>query len=388
MMKKIHDNLFRLPPALVKFLCALAFTLMAAAPVAGLTHIRDIARPLGERPNKLIGWGVVVGLNGTGDGDMPITARPIASMLQKLGNPPANLAEIAESKNAAFVMISAEFGRNGVRNGDKIDVKVSSLGKAKSLAGGILVSTPLRSINAEDQNYYAWAEGPVSLPDPKHTTSGIIKDGAVVDADFMIDYLNQDTKTKNHFFDLILDDSPTTFQTAKAVAMQIEALFTAPGAGTEQTYISTDRNVRRVAVALDPRTVRVVVPPKQVENPAGFIAKVLNLPIELPHPEATIVINEKTGTIVITGNVEIAPCTVTVNGLTIRIVDPQPQPAPNQPIIKDSRWSKIDTTGEGTAQINELTDILDQLNVPVWDQIHVINDIDKAGALRARVIRQ
>ncbi len=134
--------------------------LMCASPAAGLTRIRDIARPMGERTNKLIGHGLVVGLKGTGDsGNTLVAVRPMREMLEKLGNP-VDMADFAKAKNFAYVLITAELGRNGVRNGDKIDVRVHSMLNAKSLKGGTLVVAPLSSSNhIADDTLYGWAQG-------------------------------------------------------------------------------------------------------------------------------------------------------------------------------------------------------------------------------------
>ena len=106
----------------------------------------------------------------------------------------------------------------------------------------------------------------------------------------------------------------------------------------------------------------------------------------MPDPKAVIVINQDAGTIAITGSVEIAPVIVHVNGLQIRVVKPQPQPTPNQPIVSQTQWSKFDTGNSGGVKINQLMNALDQLNVPVQDKINVLYAIKDAGALRANIM--
>ncbi len=175
--------------------------LLTTQPAGALTRIRDIARPLGERENTLMGWGLVVGLNGTGDGgDVLITARPMLTLLQKLGNPPAGLEDLKNAKNVAIVMITARLNRNGVRSGDQIDVTVSSPGKASSLAGGMLLPTPLQSTNIKDDRVYAWAQGPISIPDNAHPTHGQVKSGADIEYDFFNHFVSQDEIGKRTFF--------------------------------------------------------------------------------------------------------------------------------------------------------------------------------------------
>lgn len=371
---------------LVPAACLLVILTQSAA---GLTKVCDIARPAGERPNKLMGHGLVFGLNGTGDSSSAVTRnRSLMTMLQKMGAPPESLADLKISKNVAEVIVTAEIPRNGVRNGDKIDVVVSSLNDAKSLGGGTLVMTDLRSAHSADARLYAWAQGPISLPDPDTATTGVVKSGAVMEVDVNYDYVIRD-ELGNVYFDLVIDDDQASWQSAHTLAMLINQENAAPGEELGEAYLDTSADVQQTAVAVDPRTVRVVIPEKQTRNPASFIARVMRMPVDLPDPEATIVIHEKTGTIAFSYNVEIAPCAVTVQGLTIRIVTPEPEPTPEQPKITDSQWSRFDTIQEGgTAKLNDLITALDQLNVPVQKKIDAIYALQDARAIRARIVTE
>jgi len=360
--------------------------LLMTAPALGMSKIRDVARPLGERNNKLWGLSLVVGLNGTGDGgDMLPMARPLLTMLQNMGNPPTTVEELKDVKNVAVVAVSAELDRNGTANGDKIDVVGSSLGKAKSLAGGVLIPAPLRSLNRMDDSIYAWAEGEISLPDPKHGTAGMIKGGAVMEFDLVHNYVEYDEAAGVHRFDLILDEDQANFQSARKIAMAIDTMNTVPGAELAENFDEAAMAAQRTAFAITPRMVRVIVPRTQAQHPADYIARVLELNVELPNPEATIAINEKTGTIAITGNVEIAACTVHVDGLLIRIVDPEPKGQPGQPVVSQTQWSKFGNEEDERSNIEDLIDALDQLNVPVREKINAIYALRDAGVLRARI---
>ena len=101
-----------------------------------------------------------------------------------------------------------------------------------------------------------------------------------------------------------------------------------------------------------------------------------------------VVVNERTGTIAITGNVEIAPVIVHVNGLSIQVVEPEPEPRPGQPVVSETEWTHLDTTDSVTVKISELIDALDQLSVPVREKIHALYALQRAGALRARIITE
>ncbi len=371
----------------LQIIAAIVIFVTTARPAAGLTKICDIARPSGERPNRLLGHGLVFGLNGTGDSSNAMSRnRSLMGMLQKMGTSPDNIKELKVAKNVAEVIVTAEIPRNGVRDGDKIDVTVSSLNDAKSLAGGTLVMTELFSAHSSDDRLYAWAQGPITLPDTENATSGLVKGGAVMEGDVNYYYVNEDDKG-HVYFDLVLDDDQASWQASYTLAMLVNQENAAPGEQMGQAYLDTGAEMQETAVAVDPRTVRIFIPEKQTRNPASFIARIMRMPVDLPAPEATIVIHEKTGTIAFSYNVEIVPVAVTINGLTIRIVRPEPEPTPGQPQVVDSEWAKFDTSGEGnTAKLNDLITALDQLNVPVDKKIAAIYALQDAGALRARIV--
>lgn len=370
--------------------------LTTVTPARGLTRIRDIARPLGERNNKLVGMGLVVGLNGTGDGgDSLSTIKPLQVMLQKLGNP-AEIEDLKNAKNVAVVAITAELGRNGVRNGDKIDIHVSSLYSASSLAGGTLLLGFLRGMNYQDDRVYAIGQGPVTIPDDNYPTVGIVKNGADIEQEYAHQYVEY-TRDGSASFTLVLDDDQAGFQMTKTVAMIINEESALPGVGQESLGDiagNASRPGSSTAEVLDARNIRVHIPAKQSDSPSLFIARIMNLPVELPDPEASVVINEKTGTIAITGNVEITEAIVHVDGLLIRIVKPEPVPTPEQPIVKDSEWSRFDTEtreefqARNDVKMDQLIEALDQLQVPVQEKINAIYALQRAGALRARIINQ
>ncbi|MBN2212023.1 MAG: flagellar basal body P-ring protein FlgI [Sedimentisphaerales bacterium] len=369
------------------------FVLIVAAVVStgsksawGLTRIRDIARPLGERNNKLIGQGLVVGLKGTGDGgDSLVTMKMLQVCLQKLGSP-AEVSELKNAKNAAIVVVTADLGRNGIRNGDKIDVQVSSLYNAKSLEGGMLIVTHLRSMSYADDRVYAVAQGPITIPNAQTPTVGVVPGGADVEENYLHRYVNVDARTGRASFTLVLDDEQANFQTAKTIAMIINEEITAPGGRLSAENLAAEMAQEPTAYVIDPKNIEVLIPPKLADNPALFIARVLNMQVDLPDPEAAVVINEKTGTIAITGNVQIAPSIVHVNGLMIRIVEPAPQPQPGAPLVQESQWTTFDTTGSKGVDIQTLIDALDRLNVPTKEKISALYELQTLGALRARII--
>ncbi len=120
-----------------------------------------------------------------------------------------------------------------------------------------------------------------------------------------------------------------------------------------------------------------------------FIAQIMNLPVELPDPPAAVVIHERTGSIVFTGNVEIAPAIVSVDGMVIRVVEPEPEPAPGRPVVRTTEWANMSTVEAGkTVNIRNLIDSLDLLNVSTEGKIKAIYALKDAGALRAEIITE
>ena len=198
---------------------------------------------------------------------------------------------------------------------------------------------------------------------------------------FFHNYVEVNEATGEAYFTLVLDDEHASFLVAQKVKVEIETEFAPPGSELAQEHAWTP-----TALALGPKNIQVMIPASQADNASTFIARVMDLPVYLPAPEATVAINSRTGTIVITGNVEIAPVTVTVNGLNIQVIDPRPVPTPEQPEVRQSEWGELDTTGEGAVQLKELMAVWDRLNVPIEDKISIIFEIHRAQCLRARLI--
>ncbi|MCF7957282.1 MAG: flagellar basal body P-ring protein FlgI [Phycisphaerae bacterium] len=391
--QKTHNFIPCYPPRIVAG-ALLVILLTVGSPLGAMTRVRDIARPAGERNNTLMGTGIVVGLNGTGDGDdCLITLRPLFTFLQKMGNPAANINELS-AKNVAYVAITAEIGRNGATNGEKIDVTIACLGKAKSLEGGLLLPAPLGSINNQDDTAYAWCEGKISLLDKKVPTTGIIKDGGEIEMNVQYNYIVDNDQTSQAYFDIVLDGQQANWQVAKVIAEVIEEQNNMNLAGREVHYVDTDINAKRTAIVLSPTTIRAFIPEVRRRDAATYIARVMNLQLpNLPEPKATIVINEKTGTIALTGNVEISSGIAAVGDLTITIVRPKPVPQPGNPVVEQTQWMKYNTSPEDmseaeTANIRDLVAALDQLNVPMAQKIAAIYSLDRAGVIRARIITE
>jgi flagellar P-ring protein precursor FlgI len=345
-------------------ICA-AFALLAPQ-AAWAVKVADITRLSGQRPNVLTGLGLVVGLKGTGDGGDYLPAiKPLAGMLSKFADP-TTVKELNNADNVALVLLSAKVPPNGVRDGDQIDVYVMSQGAAKSLKGGRLFITPMTG-PIPDSGIFAMAEGPVQIEDPSTPTVGVVKGGAVMEADMPAQVIDP-----NGRFTLILQDPAADWTTASTIAKTINDAEAADG--------------EVLAVAVDSKNVVVSIPSSERARPDSFISRVRQLPVPLLPTEARVQINERTGTMVVTGDVEISPVVISHKGLTITTVEPQPTPTPRTPVVKTKELVPLDTTARGGAKLQDLVNALEQLKVPAEDRIVIVKELYKTGMLHAKLI--
>jgi flagellar P-ring protein precursor FlgI len=348
-----------------KIVVILVALLALSATPAYAVKVADITRLSGQRSNLLTGFGLVFGLNGTGDGGDYLPAiKPLASMLGKFGNP-ATVRELSNANNVAIVSLIAKVPENGVRDGDKLDVYVMSNGAAKSLKGGRLYVTPMQGPLA-GSGIFALAEGPIIIEDPSTPTTGVVKGGVVMEADLPANFI------ENGKFTLILEDPSASWTIASTIAKIIN--------DAEST------NGETLAIAVDPKNVVVTIPPIERERPDSFISRVQRLPVPLLPTEARVQINERTGTMIITGDVEISPVVISHKGLTISTIKPEPIPTPARPVVTQKTTVALDTTKAGGAKLQELVDALEQLQVPAEDRITIVKELYKTGMLHAKLI--
>src|SRR5262249_10944442 len=141
-----------------------------------------------------------------------------------------------------------------------------------------------------------------------------------------------------------------------------------------------------LATAIDPKNVEVVIPQAERARPDGFISRVQLLPVTLLPTEARVQINDRTGTIVMTGDVEISPVVISPKGLTISTINPAPQPTPLTPLVTEKSAIALDTNNQGGAKLQELLNALDAIKVPAEDRIAIIKELHKTGKLHAKLI--
>jgi flagellar P-ring protein precursor FlgI len=358
-------------------LARLAGVLALAALCAGSVaaeRIKDVANLRGVRHNQLIGYGLVVGLDGTGDQttQTPFTVQSIGSMLSQLGiNVPSG--QNLQLKNVAAVMVTAELAAFA-RPGQVLDVTVSSLGNAKSLRGGTLLMTPLKGA---DGQIYAMAQGNVAIAGAgassggsktqvNQLNAGRIPGGATVERGV------DNPIASEPFVELELRD--TDFTLARRVSEAVNRRF-----GTN------------AATAIDGRTIRV--------TPAGtdriaFVAELEDITVQTPVPAAKVIINARTGSIVMNEAVTLDACAVAHGNLTVTIQsDPiisQPGPLSNGRTVVTER-STIDLKQDGNgftpiAAGTKLADVVRALNTlgaTPQDLLAILQAMKSAGALKA-----
>ena len=334
--------------------------------MAHAVKIADITRLDGQRSNILTGLGLVYGLKGTGDGgDFMPAVKPLVEMLRKF-NDPATVADLTKVQNVAVVSLIATVPKNGVRQGDKIDVYVMSLGDAGSLKGGRLFVCPMQG-SIPDGGVYALSSGPVTLEDPSTPTVGVVKEGCVMEVTLQQKYV------ANGKFKLILEDPAASWTTSSLIARTIN------GAESE--------NGETIAYSVDPKEVDVNIPPPERDRPDGFISRIEQLTVPMIPSEARVQINERTGTLIVTGDVEISPVVISHKGLTITTVSPQPTPSPANPVVRRRDTVALDTiSAGGNAKLQDLVNALEELKVPVDDRITIVKELYKTGKLHAKLL--
>ncbi|GLI33561.1 flagellar basal body P-ring protein FlgI [Desulforhabdus amnigena] len=344
---------------------------------ASAARIKDIASFMGDRPNQLIGYGLIVGLNGTGDNNKTqFTVNTLANLLDNMGihvNP-----DQVKVKNVAAVMATAKLP-SFVRKGSRVDVQVSSIGDAKSLEGGTLLMTPLQG---PDGKTYAVAQGPISVGgfsvsgasgsgvQKNHPTVGFVSGGALVEQEVPVPYGNLQQ------LDLVL--SNPDFSTANKVSKRVN-----------ETLGDS------VAQAMDAATIKVQVPESYQQNIVGLISRVESIEVQ-PDEVAKIVVNERTGTIVIGENVRISPVAVAHGNLTVQISETpsvsQPQPfgkgqtvvVPQSEVNVEEEKGHISIVGGGVT-IGQVVKGLNAIGATPRDLINILQAIRAAGAMQAEL---
>lgn len=365
---------------MIRLIPLLLLALIWALPAqSNSIRIKDLVEFDGVRGNDLVGYGLVVGLNGTGDGirNAPFTEDIMSNILERLG---VNITgEQFRPKNVAAVFVTATLPPFA-RSGGRIDVTVSAIGDAKSLLGGTLIMTPL---NAADGEIYAVGQGTVIAGgataggDAANVTqgvptSGVIPNGARVEQEIDFDF----TKLKSIRLALRTPD----FTTAERIERAINAKFG-----------------RVVSRMLDSGTVVVDIGATRSTSPAHAVGTIENLNVE-PERKAKVVVDQRSGTIVMGEDVRISRVAVSQGNLTLRIeetpvvVQPNPFSEGESIIVPRTSASIQEEPGIGLAEVSGGTSLsqlisgLNALGVSPRDMIDILKSIKAAGALHAEFI--
>ena len=359
------------------FLPCLSFVLSISTAYGTEVRIKDKANIGISRVNYLVGYGLVVGLKNSGDSTTSeFTKQAIANMLERMGIkiPKGSI----RTRNTAAVMVTAELPTYA-KPGTRIDVVVSAIGDAKSIGGGTLIMTPLLG---PDGKVYAIAQGPVSLGGGYEvagkaaslrkftTTTGRIPGGAVVERNVPVNFSNRNE------IDIVLRDPD--FKTASNVASVINEEL----ASVVQ------------AIPISPEVVKVLIKKESV-NSIEVVAKIEELPVEVDYP-ATIVINERTGTVVINDKVKISPVAVAQGGVTVKISEQpiisQPPPFSSGQTILTQKTSIQLREGKNifmlepkTPSLQDLVMALNAVGVTPRQLIAILQAMKSAGAIHGEI---
>ena len=325
------------------------------------TLLRNICRVKGQEENVLRGLGLVVGLNGTGEANDPATMRALARSLEIMGSaspqrglPGAEtLQELRRVKNASLVWVSATVPATGARRGDKVDCRVSAI-NGKSLEGGVLAFAALQGPNVIDNRVYGLAEGRIHLDDVNQPNVGSIHNGCQMEEDVFTPFVEDGRIT------LVLDKNHANFETANDIAGMIR----------QTKFQQTPEQVRTVNAA----NIVIQVPAEYESDPVAFVSEILELRTYNPEPEARVVINERTGSIVIHGDVQIGDVVVSHKNIVVEATEDTP------------RFTGLQTESEKSPKLKSLVDALNALKVPNQDAIGIIKDIHLSGKLHGRLI--
>jgi flagellar P-ring protein precursor FlgI len=329
------------------------------------TKITDVANIVGVRENHLIGYSLVVGLQKTGDGTTSkFTLQSIANMLKAM-NIDMNPIDI-KSKNVAAVVVTANLNPFS-KQGDKIDITVSSIGDAKSLEGGTLLMTPLKGV---DGRIYALAQGAMSIGgrntrgsgSETHPTSGLIYGGGLVEREINIDLYNQ------NFATLSLKES--NLKNSVAVQKAVNGFYNT-----------------QVAVAMDPRTIKLKKPKNR--SMIEFLAEIQDIDMDY-NTKNKIIINERTGTVIAGVGIDIKPIIMTHGDITIKIKEQDVIDSPEGSINVDGDMSiglneNELYTKKGTTTVANLVRSLQKMGATPKDIIAILEAMKSSGSISAEL---
>jgi len=347
-------------------------------PAQAASRIKDLVSVEGVRSNQLVGYGLVVGLNGTGDSlrNSPFTEQSLTAMLERLGVNTRGASMRAE--NVAAVMVTASLPPFA-RTGNRLDISVSSIGDAENLRGGTLIVTPLKGADGE---VYAVAQGSIQVSgfsaggDASSVTQGVPTAGRIPNGGIVEKEVNYSMLAKKEiFFSLRTPD----FTTSRRIAMAINKEM-----GT------------KTAMAIDPATILVIKPETYADNMVNLVTDLELLYVQTDQ-KAKVVVDERSGIIVIGKEVRVSEVAIAQGNLTIRVTETpqvsQPNPFGGGEAIEVPRTELDIDEGEGKkfallkpgVNLQELVDGLNALGIGPRDMIAILQALKVSGALHAEI---
>lgn len=334
-------------------------------------RLESICTVHGHKEMRLTGMGLVVGLNGTGDGgDAGPTIRALAAAMRAMHAPVLDPRELRDADNVAIVLIDATIPKTGLHKGQRLDCYVSSYLGAKSLRGGRLLVTPLQSADMRTQALVGTCSGSLVIEDPTTPTKARIPDGVILETDLFkrSEYLNQivDTSTGEPKIRLLLNESHSSFITARMITELVNQAF---------EFESFDQ---QHATPVSPSIIDVTIPKTWQSTPVEFIAEVMDLKINSPHSLSRVQVNSKTGVVIVSGDVELSPVLINHPNLQINI-------GPNPVIFDGAQFRSLsdEQSVRTTSRLDQLVKALNELGVPRDAMIEVLRELSRSGKLHA-----
>ncbi len=332
--------------------------LASSADAVAMLRVGQISTIEGETRVRLEGTGLVVGLKATGDGPNPVTLRAFRKYLENNGLPIDKPDElIKHSTSVALVSVSAEVPITGIRAGQMIDCQVSVLFNCKSLANGELIQTPLTGELTADDGVIAFASGRrILVEDQLHPTVGIVRQGAQIKRDIKIN------RTRKNQLRLLINPERASSEMAQEMVRAINEKFSVDAGGVD------------IASAVSDTEISVNIP-KQYDNSTQFISLLKQVSLKDPS-RPTVTVNEKSGTIVITDDVELRPTVFSHKNLAVNVG--------GEPFVSLPEPGK----GGSPQRLADLLEALNNLKVPPQDKIAVLRALHQNGSLQAEFIEK
>lgn len=341
-----------------------ALVLFPAMARAGV-RLENICQIYGQREVKLTGVGLVVGLNGTGDGGDNLPAmRALASALRLMNSPVLDLRELKDADNVAMVFLEARIPKTGLRKGQRLDLRVNSFMGAKSLRGGRLLIAPMETADISDDTLVGLASGGIYVDDSENLRTGRIPDGVTLEIDFPAQFIDPgDGGTVS----LVLDKAHSSFHATSEIARLINQEFSFVAEG------------KQLAHAVGLGRVEVQIPPQYHEYPVEFIAEMFEVQIERPQRQGRVVVDSRSGTVIVGADVEISPVIITHKNLTVEIMPLDPT------LANPGRFVAIDPQAaeQQVPRLQHLLDALNKLRVPPQEVISILRQLHRSGNLHA-----